>query len=527
MRVSIINLNLVGHDAIGQSILNQIRFFRRRGDSVRVYVQQGVDNIPEDVDDLVVMPGSPSGAAADTHFATSDLYVYHYPSRYDLIDTIATRERGAVILYYHNVTPPDLWQSSFAREVLEDSIASLARYAGYADLIVTDSEYNAEQLVSEHGIDQERVRVLPLAVPLDQFRPGPKDAALLARLSLYGRPVILFVGRMAANKRVDLLVQALPLVQQHVPQAVLLLVGDERSNPAIAEHVAVARARAVALQAERDVVFTGTVDDLAEYYRLADVYATASLHEGFGVPLLEAMASGIPVVASRSTAHPWVLGDAGLLYEAGNVSELADSIVRVLTDDALHGDLVRRGLERVRDFSVEAYEIGWARIVSEAASWLPSQPYPTMRSVQLRPVPAKEPPVGLAQEGVVTAAPRSRMSLDALQMAADVMQRGYHVQSHVPVIGPLIAWIRRNLTSHLREPYLDPTLERQVKFNQLLVQELHDLQQQVRELAMRAQQLEQGITVSIAGSQRNDSEVGRGDSRKESINPKGESEGTQ
>ena len=102
----------------------------------------------------------------------------------------------------------------------------------YADLAVADSPFSAEQLVEQYGFDRTRVRVLPLAVSLDRFAPGPKDADLIHRLSLEGRRVLLFTGRMAGNKRVDLLVEALALVKASIPEAKLLLVGDCDSSDA-------------------------------------------------------------------------------------------------------------------------------------------------------------------------------------------------------------------------------------------------------------------------------------------------------
>ena len=122
-----------------------------------------------------------------------------------------------------------------------------------------------------------------------------------------------------------------------------------------------------------------------DYYRSASVYATASLHEGFGVPPVEAMACALPVVASRAAAHTTVIGDAGLLTEPGNAADLAANIVAVLTDEALRVDLVRRGLERAREFSLERYDSDWEKIVAEVTSGLPMKP---MRDVSEKRVAA-------------------------------------------------------------------------------------------------------------------------------------------
>jgi glycosyltransferase involved in cell wall biosynthesis len=488
-------MNLEGRDAIGQVILAQVRFFQRRGDIVQIYLVHPARHVPLAVKPLTHVVGlADLSDPRHAHFAQSDLYVYHYPGRYALLDSIKTLERGAVIFYYHNVTPPELWGSSVDADVLRDSIRRVGAFAKYADWIVADSAFNADELVQNYGLDRDRMRVLAPPVPVHRLGPGPKSPALVKRFNLAGRQVILFVGRMAGNKRIDLLVEALPLVRQKVPAAVLLLVGDDRGNLAIEENVERARQRAAALGIADAVIFAGSVDDLAEYYRLADVYATASLHEGFGVPPIEAMASGVPVVASRATAHIEVIGDAGLLCEPGNAADLADRIVQVLADDALCGELVQRGLARAQGFSAESYENGWSRIVSEAAAWLPNQPYPRLRPVQIESAVA-------AASAAVTG-PGGKPFLEDLDQAADVMLRGYAVRSGLPVVGPLIVWIRRNLTSHLREPYLDPTLEKQVAFNRRLVETIETLMARLAELEKKQAELE----AHIAGSQKQSKE---------------------
>ncbi len=486
IRVSLINLNLTTQDAIGTCIINQARFFQRRGDQVKVYLQHPPRDIPAEIAALTqaVSLDDLRNQRVD-HFSTSDLYVYHYPSRYALMDSMLELERGAVIFYYHNVTPPALLGSDFERDVLQYSLDSVRQLALYADLIVTDSDFNADDLIRVHGCEADRVRTLPLAVRLDRFAPAPKNLNLLRDYHLEGKRGILFVGRMAGNKRVDLLVQALPLIKRQVPNAVLLLVGDDRGNPGIQDNVARARQAAAQLGVAEDVIFTGPVDDQAPYYHLVDVYASASLHEGFGVPLIEAMASGVPVVASNAAAHPWAVGDAGLLAEPENIEDFARQIVRVLTDDALCGDLVARGLLRAKEFSLERYENGWGQIIAEVTAWLPDQPYPFLpSSTAAEPSSEKPSPERPAAEEIAPAPLVPHHELEWLRLHADVMLRGYTVRSNAPLVGKLIAWVRRNMTSHLREPYLDPMFEQQVAFNRRLVLVLQ------QHLELTARQLE-------------------------------------
>lgn len=468
MRVSLINVNLVAADAIGTCVINQAHLFNRQGHDVHIYTSHPPEHVSADIAALthVVRPADLEAGLYE-HFRLSDLYIYHYPGYYDLMESIHSRDRGTVIFYYHNVTPPELWGTEVGRDELQRDVEG-SSLVHCADLCITPSPFNRDVLVNRFGYAAERTHVLPLAVSLDRFKPGAKPHNLLERHNLHGQRVLLFVGRMAGNKRIDLLIEGLALVKREMPDTKLLLVGDNHSNPAFRPIVAHARRLAVELGVAEDVTWTGRVDKLPPYLRLADLYVTASLHEGFGLPLIEAMACGTPVVASRAGAMPWVLDNAGLLFEPGDAADLARRVIRVLEDTDLWGNLVERGLARAQAFSVENYEADLTQIVQAAVSY-------TMPDIP------PEISVETSERGHIKEVPHSRQILrhdrgtredetlrsmvGALQAESDIAMRNYVVQSHIPLVGQFVAWVRRNLTSHLREPYLDPMIERQVAFN--------------------------------------------------------------
>ena len=130
--------------------VNQARYSLRRGDQVQFYTLHPPQLVPDDLARLArVVSLDDLQMRRDEHFAHSDLYVYHYPTYYPLIDSLNYIDRGAVIFYFHNVTPPNLWGSAFARDLLTDSLARVASLAATSDLCVTDSEFNADQLVHD------------------------------------------------------------------------------------------------------------------------------------------------------------------------------------------------------------------------------------------------------------------------------------------------------------------------------------------------------------------------------------------
>ena len=284
------------------------------------------------------------------------LTILEYPIWFPLAERF--REAGGTaIFWYHGVTPPDLWGDAPERDVLRRSEAG-TELAWYAHLAITDSPFIAGELQRHSGYPAERIRVVPIGVDVSSLsQPRPADlAALRNRWGLNDRRVLLYVGRVASNKRLDLLVEALALLTDHHPDLHLLVAGDTESLPAYRDLVARLRAQAARRGVDDRVTFTGRVESVQPYYHLAEVCILPSQHEGFGVPLVEAMASGIPIVAAASGAMPWVMGaedaggePAGLQFSPGSANDLATQIARVLNDPGLRHALVERGTPASRD----------------------------------------------------------------------------------------------------------------------------------------------------------------------------------
>jgi glycosyltransferase involved in cell wall biosynthesis len=214
--------------------------------------------------------------------------------------------------------------------------------------------------------DPDHVQVVPnavdealLAEPSEEQRERVRE-----RYQIRGR-YVLYVGNVKPHKNLDRLVRAFARLRRRpeYDDVKLLIIGqDENRYAGLRRTVEAAGVR-------QDVRLFGFVPDatLAALYRLATVFAFPSLYEGFGLPPLEAMACGTPVVTSRASALPEVVGDAAVLVEPNSVEDIADGLARVLGDDALQADLSRRGKERARQFSWEraarATHAGYLRVL--------------------------------------------------------------------------------------------------------------------------------------------------------------------
>ncbi|MCU0607443.1 MAG: glycosyltransferase family 4 protein [Candidatus Edwardsbacteria bacterium] len=213
-----------------------------------------------------------------------------------------------------------------------------------ADRLIAISAATKRDVMRHCGIAADRIDVVPLGVD-ERYRPGDK-ATVRRQPHLPGdRPIILHVGTAAARKRVPLLLGAFARARS-CRDALLVRIG--KATP---EHRALARRLGI----QQRVLFLENIaaDALPSYYGAADLFVFPSRHEGFGLPPLEAMASGCPVIAADNSSIPEVVGDAGVLVASDDPQRWAEEIDRVLDDPALAKDLARRGVERAASFTWE------------------------------------------------------------------------------------------------------------------------------------------------------------------------------
>ena len=220
--------------------------------------------------------------------------------------------------------------------------AGVRAAARRADAIVVPSHATADDLRSFTKVEPAKVHVTPLAASLAASSPDV-DAAL-QRLGI-PRPYVLFVGTLEPRKNVVPLIRAYRQVAPEVPHA-LVLAGPDGWSVEETD-------REVVRPGPGTVVRTGRVEaaDLDALYRGADAFAYPSAYEGFGLPVLEALARGVPTVTSDVPALRELAGDAAVLVEPGDVAELAEALARLLGDGELASDLRRRGPERAAGYT--------------------------------------------------------------------------------------------------------------------------------------------------------------------------------
>lgn len=283
-----------------------------------------------------------------------DLVLLHYTA-WSAAAEAALAGGWPLVLVYHNVTPPAYLEGldPAALRATAEGRARLPELRPQTLLAVAKSAFSQADLsAASFG----RTTIVPYAVDLARLAVAP-DAATLARWREDG-PTLLCVGRVVPHKRIEDAIKILALFRTYEPQARLLIVG---AHDELGPYCRWLRGLAARLGVIDAVHFLGQVPQpvLVACYRAAAVLLCMSEHEGFGVPLVEAMHLGVPVVAYAAGAVPETLGDAGVLVHRKHFAALAALLRVIVRPGPVRDRMVARGCTRALDFAAQRVEAQW------------------------------------------------------------------------------------------------------------------------------------------------------------------------
>ena len=323
-----------GRDASGQAALHLQFVLRRMGLYGELYADEVKDGLTS-----LAQPASRLVPAQD------DLVLYHHGIGSGMSARLMhLRCRRGVI--YHNISPVEVYRDTGLAEHLAAGRAQLAAMARHVELAVGVSDFNSAEL-TEAGY--RNVHTVPLFVEPARFQRSAADGRLLARLQGAG-PVLMTVSRVLPHKRFEDLIALHRQVLRLRPSAKLLLVGGYAEGEAYYRKLK-ALSRGLA-----GVHFLGRLShaELVAAYRAGTVFVSMSEHEGFGVPLIEAMAAELPVLAFAAAAVPETLGGHGIAFTQKNYPLLAELAVELTENVSLRAPILEGQSSRLKELSAEA-----------------------------------------------------------------------------------------------------------------------------------------------------------------------------
>ena len=276
-----------------------------------------------------------------------------------------------VVITVHDIVPymvrddpaQNVYRHYYDRLVDERAMKNLCR----AERIIANSAFTGKMLVEKLGCPPGKIRVVPLGIDRELFHPVQVSAEFRLRFRLEpGCRYLLYVGSENPRKNLPRLIQALEIVKRQVPQIRLIKVG----TPEYIAQYELIKNQIHAAGLDENVLFIDHVsqEDLISLYSAADVFVFPSLYEGFGLPPLEAMACGAPVICSNASSLPEVVGEAALQVDPYDVDAWASAIIQVLEDEALRRELSSRSLARAAQFTWERTALETLAVYQEVES---------------------------------------------------------------------------------------------------------------------------------------------------------------
>lgn len=341
MRIAVLTPSLTSGDAVSNDVLGMYEALREVSE-VRVFAEGWTLTEPrifpvEGVRSFLKRP--------------EDILIYHYSRGWAPSASLLNELNCRKVIKYHNVTPPNFlagYSVDFANMCEEGRRQIKPIASSRCDLFLSDSAFNMRELISE-GADESRSFVVPPFHHVDRLHSIEPDPGVIKSFR-NGAATVCTVGRVAPNKgHVDLIQAFAAYHHDYNPKSRLVIVGKEETR--LARYSKLLRELARRLDLNGAVSFSGEVSDqeLKAYYRVADVFVTTSEHEGFCVPLIEAMAMNVPIAAYASSAIPETVGAAGIVWDERNPSLLAESIDSIVSNQTIRAGLSAMGWRRYQE----------------------------------------------------------------------------------------------------------------------------------------------------------------------------------
>lgn len=338
-RVAILTPTFSSADAVSNDVLAMQQLLSARGHEVSIFA---------DHSNLATHSIKPTRSALSYLSGDKDVLIYHHSIGWqpgiEILKTASCRK----IIKYHNVTPPEFFTgvSEQHRTLCENGRSQLREIVECRpDLYLAASEFNRKDLISA-GSEEQKTAVVPPFSQGDHLQAAEADLEIFDRYN-DGSVNLLTVGGVRPNKGHAALIEAFATYCYHFnTRARLFIVGAE--NQDFAPYTAQLRQLIQSYFIDSRIVFTGAVseNELKAYYLLASALLITSEHEGFCVPLVEAMAMKVPIIAYASSAIPETANESALIWDERDPYLMAQSVEFLLSDEAARMALLLRGSQR-------------------------------------------------------------------------------------------------------------------------------------------------------------------------------------
>ncbi len=315
MKIGIITRTLLEGDAVSNDVVGMYVSLKKHGHEPVLYAEYARINLP--VNSIQNIPNGKLG-----------MIIYHHSIGWNPGTQQFLEFKGRKIIKWHNITPPHFFQDAVLYNLCKDGWEQLPKLLSTNCELWCDSEYNAQDILK---IREMPYKIIPPYNQSDILLRSQADLVSVQNFNDWKTNVIM-IGRVAANKNITGGIEGFANYYEKNKNSRLFIIGDSATD-----HIKEVKEKITELKLP-NIVITGKVgiELLKSFYMIADVLLITSKHEGFCVPLVEAFAMGVPVIASESTAIPYTGQDA--VYYASTPNEIATGIDNLIKNKSIYID---------------------------------------------------------------------------------------------------------------------------------------------------------------------------------------------
>lgn len=319
--------------AVGDAITNEMLLIKdiliKNGYDSEIYAEHIAEPLKKDIKDIKSYKGD-----------KDSILIVHHSMGTDMFDHVVSLP-DKKILIYHNITPEHFFEDETIKKYIRIGLKQTRDYNKYIDVAYADSNFSRKEMID---MGYKDVGIIPVQVSLDRFDHVDLKEALDKELQKQHN--IIFVGRVVKNKKQVDVIKTFAVYHRYFDlNAKLFIIGDTSNR----QYVNEVNETINEFELSQNIVLTGKVDEssLKTYYKNACVFLCMSEHEGFGVPLLEAMKMNVPLLAFDSSAILETMGGAGIGFDEKNYSMLAALINEINTNEVLHDNIIKIQNKRI------------------------------------------------------------------------------------------------------------------------------------------------------------------------------------
>jgi glycosyltransferase involved in cell wall biosynthesis len=416
-------------------------------------------------------------------FLNQDVYIFEYVFYYPLLELATALAGKRVIFHYNGITPPEMFPEADPYKEMAGRALSYHYLLGTGAMIIVHSNYIKNYLTTICPALERKIEVMPISVNPIFHRDESAQTSQIKKAVRDG-VTLLYVGRLSGNKEVHVLIKAIALIKEKLPEGKILklILAGAHSRTTTSYYKTMLEDLARSLQVEKNIVFVSDPDinELKNLYLSSDLFVTASIHEGFCIPVAEALSCNIPCVVANTAATPETVGTGGLTFMPSSAEDCCRAVMEALVPET-YRVLQSNGKKESTMFTSSYLLKQMSMAIKKVMTATTPEEAEMSETTPLKAEKGETTPLK-AEKGETTPL-KAEMADSFLELLSSTSNHSIVYRDNIKGPGSrIIKLLRRKLTLPMEVSAIRTFANHQSDFNRSLVEEVRELKNRLKKI---------------------------------------------